>query len=418
MQEGTLTNLWMCRRTRLDFQKLEKRSWPKLEAALRAMPEDDEDFANERNAITAKIAETKSRHGREQAYWCAHRRSLTTLDTSAAASEESCRSFGDGSASRRGVRRGDRMYRMRVARFGSCACSRASGCPAEICTDNTPSRQSVHSYKRLLNILKEDPGADPKPCVSCHGSLCSAHRGVSNMPSRKWNDSEVFKQTRRGCHVRSNPRECTHFGHVCQSERGQSKRRAGEAGVAECEEISDWTNEKCCSDSTDSSIYTMTVATANVRTLHPKEETESRSRFGGNLDGWESRTSRNCQCANDQHHRAEMKGGSLMVQCRNVIRISLAPERTGFADAAKSLTGERESIYGRAGDETGKHGFPLCDRDLKFHSSAAVCVLALFLKRTRFWPMSEHSETLRDTVHAALFGNLSVQEPSRTSFAQ
>ena len=27
----------------------------------------------------------------------------------------------------------------------------------------------------------------------------------------------------------------------------------------------------------------MTVATANVRTLHPKEETESRSRFGGTL---------------------------------------------------------------------------------------------------------------------------------------
>ena len=43
------------------------------------------------------------------------------------------------------------------------------------------------------------------------------------------------------------------------------------------------TNEKCCSGSNDSSIYTMTVATANVRTLHPKEETESRSRFGGTL---------------------------------------------------------------------------------------------------------------------------------------
>ena len=43
------------------------------------------------------------------------------------------------------------------------------------------------------------------------------------------------------------------------------------------------TNEKCCSGSTDSSIYTMTVATANVRTLHPKEETEGRSRFGGTL---------------------------------------------------------------------------------------------------------------------------------------
>ena len=32
----------------------------KLEAALRAMPEDDEDFANERAAIAAKITETES----------------------------------------------------------------------------------------------------------------------------------------------------------------------------------------------------------------------------------------------------------------------------------------------------------------------------------------------------------------------
>ena len=93
----------------LDF-KIGKAKLVKLEAALRAMPEDDEDFANERNA-------DKSRHGREQAYWCAYRRSQTTLDTSAAASEGSCSSIGDGSASRRGIRRGDRMYRMRQRVF-------------------------------------------------------------------------------------------------------------------------------------------------------------------------------------------------------------------------------------------------------------------------------------------------------------
>ena len=43
----------------LDF-KTGKAKLAKLEAALRAMPEDDEDFANERNAIAAKIAETKA----------------------------------------------------------------------------------------------------------------------------------------------------------------------------------------------------------------------------------------------------------------------------------------------------------------------------------------------------------------------
>ena len=42
----------------LDF-KAGKAKLAKQKAALRAMPEDDEDFANEKNVITAKIAETK-----------------------------------------------------------------------------------------------------------------------------------------------------------------------------------------------------------------------------------------------------------------------------------------------------------------------------------------------------------------------
>ena len=93
-----------------------------------------------------------------------------------------------------------------------------------------------------------------------------------------------------------------------------------------------------------------------------------------------------------------------MVQCRNVIRISLAPERTEFADAAKSLTGERESIYGRAGDELKTRLSSVRQRP-RVSQLGSSCVLELFLKRTRCWPMPEHSETLRDTVHAALFGN-------------
>ena len=39
--------------------------------------------------------------------------------------------------------------------------------------------------------------------------------------------------------------------------------------------------EKSCFSSTN--LNTMTVETANVRTLHPKEESESRSRFGGTM---------------------------------------------------------------------------------------------------------------------------------------
>ena len=47
--------------------KAHKAKLANLEAALRAMPEDDEDFANERAAIAAKIAETKSPHTCETA---------------------------------------------------------------------------------------------------------------------------------------------------------------------------------------------------------------------------------------------------------------------------------------------------------------------------------------------------------------
>ena len=67
--------------------KAGKAKLAKLEAALRAMPEDDEDFANERTAITRRLQRRKQAHGREQAYWCAYRRSQKTLHTRTAASE-------------------------------------------------------------------------------------------------------------------------------------------------------------------------------------------------------------------------------------------------------------------------------------------------------------------------------------------
>ena len=156
--------------------KAGKAKLAKLEAALRAMPEDDEDFANERAAITAKIAEQK-RHGREQAYLCAHRRSQKTSHMRAAASEGSGGSLGDGSASRRGVRRGDRMHRMRIARLGSCACTRSSGASRDLYGQHC--RRSQWTVTTTPGHLQRGSWGGPQPGVSCHSSLCTAHRGVS-----------------------------------------------------------------------------------------------------------------------------------------------------------------------------------------------------------------------------------------------
>ena len=52
----------------LDLQSWQGEAGPNLEAALRAMPEDDEDFANERKCDNREDCRDKSRHGREQAY--------------------------------------------------------------------------------------------------------------------------------------------------------------------------------------------------------------------------------------------------------------------------------------------------------------------------------------------------------------
>ena len=139
------------------------------------------------------------------------------------------------------------------------ALAHAPAVQAEICKDNTVDAVSAQ-VQRLLNILRGS-GSGPQPCVSCYSSLCTAHRGVST----------CFRGS--GTTARSSSRPADH---ACQSEtravktswRGSSRRVRRDFGL---------TNEKCCSGSTDSNTYTMTVATANVRTLHPKEESESRS---------------------------------------------------------------------------------------------------------------------------------------------
>ena len=201
----------------------------KVEAALRAMPEDDEDLANERNAITAKIAETKAGMAENKPIGAridAARRRLTRAQQrakeAAAALEMAQRVVEDQTwrSRRRGIRRGDRMYRMRVARFRRCACTRPRGASKDLYGQHR--RRSQCTVTTAPEHPQRGPGSGPQPCVSSYGSLCTAHRRVSTCLPRKWNDSEVFKQTRRGGYVGSNLRKCTHLGHVCQSERGQS----------------------------------------------------------------------------------------------------------------------------------------------------------------------------------------------------
>ena len=204
----------------------------------------------------------KSRHGREQSYWCAYRRSQTTLDTSAAASEGSCSSVGDGSASRPDVEIACIECELRDLEAALAAV------PAEICTDNTVDAVSAQ-LQRLLNILKEDPGVDPNLV-----SLATAHSAQLIAVFQ-----HAFEEVERQRGLQADPPrrlrgKQSQKVHPLRPRMSIRTRRGRSRGL---------TNEKCCSGSTDSSIYTMTVATANVRTLHPKEETESRSRFGGTL---------------------------------------------------------------------------------------------------------------------------------------
>ena len=261
----------------LDF-KTGKAKLAKLEAALRAMPEDDEDFANERNAITAKIAETKAGMARNKPIGAridAARRRLTRAQQrakeAATALEMAQRVVEDSDVEIACIE--CELHDLEAA------LAHAPAVPAEICTDNTVDAVSAQ-LQRLLNILR-GPGSGPQPCVSCNGSLCSAHRGVSTCLRGSGTTARSSSRPAEEVTWEAIPESApTSASYVSQNEgsqttswRSRSRRMRRDFGL---------TNEKCCSGSTDS-IYTMTVATANVRTLHPKEETESRSRFGGTL---------------------------------------------------------------------------------------------------------------------------------------
>ena len=196
----------------LDFNA-GKAKLAKLEAALRAMPEDDEDFANERNVITVKIAETKAGMAENKPIGAridVARRRLTRAQhraKEAGAALEMAQRVVEESDVEIACIEGE-LHDLEAA------LAHAPAVPAEICTDNTVDAVSAQ-LQRLLNILKEDPGVDPNLVSHCHGSLCTAHRGVSTCLRGG------------GTTARSSSRPAeedtwAHFSHGCQSERGQS----------------------------------------------------------------------------------------------------------------------------------------------------------------------------------------------------
>ena len=167
-----------------------------------------------------------------------------------------------------------------LSRFGSCACTRPSGASRDLYGQHR--RRSQCTVTTAPEYPQRGSGSGPQSCVSCNSLLCTAHRGVSaclrGSGTSARPSSRPAEEDAREAITESALTSSTHVnqneGSDTTSWTGRSHRARRDVGL---------TNEKCCSGSTESNIYTMTVATANVRTLHPKEESESRSRFGGTL---------------------------------------------------------------------------------------------------------------------------------------
>ena len=200
------------------------------------MPEDDEDFANERNAITAKIAETKAGMAENKpisARIDAARRRLTRAQQRAKEAAA-------------GLEKAQRVVEESDVEIACIECelhdleaalAHAPAVPAEICTDNTVDAVSAQ-LQRLLNILKEDPEWTPTLCLLLRLTLHSSSRGF-NMPSRKWKRQRGL-QADPPRRMRGKQSQKVHPLRPRMSIRTRAvKRRAGVAGVAECEEISD-----------------------------------------------------------------------------------------------------------------------------------------------------------------------------------
>ena len=160
------------------------------------------------------------------------------------------------------------MHRMRIARFGSCTCTRTSGASRDLYGQRR--RRSQCTVTTAPEHPQRGSWSGPQPGVSCHSSLCNAHRGVSTClrgsGSTARSSSGPAEEDAREAVPESTPTSATHVnqneGSAKTSWRGRRHRVRRDLGL---------TNVKSC------------LATANVRTLHPKEESESRWRFGGTL---------------------------------------------------------------------------------------------------------------------------------------
>ena len=128
--------------------------------------------------------------------------------------------------------------------------------PAEIGEDNTVDAISGQ-LQRLLDILEEDPGMDPNRVSPATAHSAHHFEGVQH----------AFEEVERQRGLQADlPKEDARETSL-RIRSGDERRDLGRM------------KEKSCS----TYLNTMTVATANVRTLHPKEESESRSRFGRTL---------------------------------------------------------------------------------------------------------------------------------------
>ena len=240
----------------------------KLVAALRAMPEGDEDFENERTAMAAKIAETKAGMAENKPIGAridTARKRLTRAKQRAKEASEAWE------MAQRVVEESDTEI----------ACIESELHDLEAALAHTPAvpAEIGGQHKRCSQwAVTTTPG--PQPGVPGYSSLCTAHRGVSTClrgsGTATWSSSGPPKEDARKT-IPENLSAAT--AHVDQNEGSEKTSRR----IRSRDERRDLgrMKEKSCFVSTH--LNTMTVATANVRTLHSKEESESRSRFGGTL---------------------------------------------------------------------------------------------------------------------------------------
>ena len=210
-----------------------KANLTKLEAALRAMPEDDEDFATDRAAIAAKIAETKSSMAENKPMGARIDAARGRLTRAQQRAKEASEALDKG---QRVVAESDVEIACieRELHDLEAAPAHDPAVPAAIGMDNTVDAVSGQ-LQRLLDILEEGPGVDPKPGVSSYSSFCTALCGVSTclreIGAATWSSSGPLKRLRGKQAQKVRPRMTIRTRTV--------KRRVGKTGVAMNEEISE-----------------------------------------------------------------------------------------------------------------------------------------------------------------------------------